>query len=129
MKYLKYVGLVIILLVVGYITLGFIQKKNFDNQLQIDGEGYAIEIFGRVSSQHNLKFSSYREAKNFFQEKAHTDKISNLIMYTSFNQLNNVPVLGAIISSNYSENRCIYGRLNLVTGEFFTEEDVCIILN
>lgn len=129
MKYFRYIGLLIVIFVVGYFIIGALQKKNFEEQVQINGEKHTVEIFNRASTQYDLKFSSYQEAKKYFQEQAGTDNIYNLKMYTSLNQFNDVPVLGAIISSNHRDNRCIYGKLNLVTGEFFTKEDVCIIFN
>lgn len=129
MKYIKYIVTIIIFIVVGYIIVGVIPDRKFDKNQQLSSEQNTIEIFGKVSSEFDLKFSNYQDAKNYFQEQAGTDHITNFQMYTSLNHSNSVPSLGAVISSNSHKNRCLYGKLNLVTGKFITNEDVCIVYN
>lgn len=127
MKFFKYALLVIVIVAIGYAAFGMFQQRNFDENREQEGERHAVEIFEKISAGRDLRFSDYYSAKKAFQDNAGTADIRLIRIYTELNKYKGVPVLGGTIFSDLRHNKCKEGYLNLVTGEWSSSEDACII--
>lgn len=112
---------------IGYAALGMFQQRSFDEKREQEGERYAVEVFEKISADQDLKFSGYSSAKRAFQDNAGTADMRSIRIYTELNKLKGVPVLGGTFFTDLRHNKCKEGYLNLVTGEWSSREDVCII--
>lgn len=127
MKFFKYALLVIVIVAMGYVIFGIFEQRNFDKNREQEGEQHVIEIFEKISAGRDLRFSDYYSAKKAFQDNAGTADMRSIRIYTELNKYEGTPVLGGTFFTDLRHNKCKKGYLNLVTGEWSSMEDACII--
>lgn len=121
MKYIKWIVVILVILAVGYGITLLIKAKDSNQQVQDNGqEKYEIATFERLSSERSLKFSSYQDAKKYFETKAGVKNIKNIEV-----RWQDTPVMFARLNIDEKNNHCKYGSLNLITGEFSNLESEC----
>jgi len=93
----------------------------------------ALEIqFNDFQKKYNFKYKTFLEAKNIFLQATNKNMtIERIDLYVpgKIPHEDGNPYFIGRGTINESENKCIKGYMNLVTGETKSWEDVCIIYN
>lgn len=123
-RFFKYLFLIIIIALILYILAYFLSRSISDRDRNQENEIHASKTFQTVSEKYTLQFSTYEEAVNYFKKVSHVYVLRNPDIFIDNG---NVPYLRARTEQAIRRNICTEGYLNLLTKEWRTRDDVCVI--